>query len=434
MCRRTQKLLLIFFLIFLFLFACKKEKKSSIEITFISPVAGYTTSFNDTFHVAAIITSDVNIHSVAINVYDQNSISVSDPLILAVSGKEYHLSADYAAINSLLPSGDYILDISVVGDGLNIHKGVSIHLLGIPKAVQNIYAMTRTASNTLNIYSIKNDSVELIKTINSDYSGCAVSSIYRQFYLCGKTAGGINCFSTDDFSDVFNIPPPNPFPLQSLTSFTDVDEKIFISHLNGAIKAYDQSGHLQYDTGDDPYFTPLKTYKTEDYIITQLSSNLPGSDDQFIAAYFYPSGVRRQLVHIDFDAVGFDKKNSDIIRIFGTRNGYTMAYEYSISQNFITLMQNMGFYNTRDVIKEPDGKYILRTESGLVEYSADNFTALTASSVVYDDLVYDDVDNIYYAARPGHIYKLNTNLFTVSDTINLPVSDSILAVRILYNR
>ena len=410
--------------------ACKKEHAETITIEIAEPVSGYSGSFGDSITVRAIIQSEAIIQTVSIALVDADQLTVNTPLLVHPSSNKVELFETIAADNELSPSGNYYVEVRATTKNASAIGKVSIYLQGIPKKLDAVYVLSRSDSFSFTISKIDSGQLAFEKTVSGDYSGSAISSIHHCLYTAGVATGPVHCFDLEDFQENFTIQPPNPLPLTSFTTLSFSNELCFIGYRNGAIRGFDSFGRRQYDTNDDPYFIPQHITRSGDYVLAELFPAAAGQ--KHLAAYFYPSGVRRQLLQIDFDVQGIAPVTADESLLFTIRNNKIEIYNYSVAGNYVDLVKQGSTMELHGVLEFRPGEYLLAATQGLYHYRKNVNSLLQVDARPSQSVEYDDVHNLLYCASGSVVRILSANDFHELNVINSP--DSILAVRILYNK
>ncbi len=439
--RRNKKLILTngippifsFGLVFIFLFnfySCKKENDNSITIKINFPAGSFQGFFNDSINVKAEITSTSIIKSVTIRITDLSYVPVTSPFVLYPGVKEFTLNTLYLIDNKTALSGDYYLEISASDGDITEYGYTTIFLNALPRKVEAYYVLTRNSNSSFNVFKSDSISLNLEKTVNGDFIGSSVDSKFGLFYTCGSITGSLNYFNTADFSDVFTLFPNSP-PTPTFITFHHSGESNFIGFYDGSIKAFDHTGFKTYETGPDPYYYSNLLYKSDDYVIAELQST-GVLNQKKIAAYFYPSGVIRQSLNVNFDIIGINDFSYDEKLVFATENGRSLIYKYSISSNNISLFKDAGSIDWQNVTFLSSTKYIISSLQGLYQYNLQTASVLKVANFQCFNSEFDFVNNLLLCQSSNEIHVLNASTF--QENYSIPSPDSIIDCEVLYNK
>ena len=426
----TAKNLLTVVIVILLKISCKKEVKDSITITILSPSIGYSASFGDTIHVRAFINATSVLQSVSVEITDVAANSLSDPQIVVPGVNEFLFETDYVPFNTNATSGNFILSVSAkTQHGFN-HQGVSIFLESMPILTKAIYVATASDTLSFSIWEIDSSGPVFRKTVPGDFNNLAVSSHYNSLSTSGKISGGIHYYALPDFIETFTLPPANPPPLPTFMTHYFDSERNYLGFYNGAIRSYDQNGFQQFDSGDDVFFRPTLLLRNSDYVIAEMTNT--ASHQNNIAAYFYPSGARRQIIGISFDIVAMFPKSNDEIFLFGMQNDHLRIYTYSIAGNNVNLVKDAGVLQLNAAVQVAGNDFLLGCDEGLFHYTYANGSNVNVASFACNFLEINSIDNVVYCASGNRLHTLAIASFASAGTIAM--NDSILNVRVLYTK
>jgi hypothetical protein len=248
--------------------------------------------------------------------------------------------------------------------------------------------------------------------------------------MVGKSTGSHLAVNTDDLSSSFEIPAQNPQGGPYFTSFLLYNELTFTGLFDGDIRAYDHTGHQQFNSGSNPFYVPQLLFRKNDYLFAEMISPLTGQF--FLATLFYPGGITKQQLNIDFDIVSICEFSTDELLLFGNKNGNTVVYKYSISNNGATLIRDFGPRILYKSFESSPDQYLLATASGLFKYIYSNGSSFAVGSFPVYDIKSDDVSHKLYCSSANEVHLLD-DVSLVEEGI-IHSSDSILSVNILYNK
>lgn len=412
-------------------FSCKKENKDTLEIIISKPENGFNAKFLDTIPLKAEIRSSSIIKTVTVVLIDQNQTPVSAALSFSPGLSTFLIDDVYIPDNKYAPSGNYFLEIKAT-DGNTIERVTTeVFLEALPKSLEAVYFFSRSDDQSFIISRKDSSLISTVLNVTGDFLSAEISSRYNSIYTSGKNTGGLNFFSINNLSTFFSILPFNPPNPPFFTAFHFSDELIYSARYDGSIKASDQTGFLRYDTEEDPYFTALAVSKTGDYVLAELlSTNV--LQERKLAAYFFPSGIRRQLLDIDFDIINMYEMTNDEKLIFAMKNGHVLIYKYSIQNNNVNLIKDAGSLNLFQVIALNSTEYLLATEQGVYHYDYSSGSNILVASFPCYSITNEEVNNQYYCLSGRDVRILNAGTYNIASTFTF--SDSVVAVKTLYNK
>lgn len=422
---------IIFLSVTLIFFSCRKEKNADVEIVITSPAANTSFYQGDTIHVEADISDDDDLNSVTIKLLDQHYNIADHQLSLPINASSYHLSADFVIEDLYISTGNYFLTLTVNGAGLTSSAEKTIFIHGIPKDVKDVYILTRPDTNHVSV--IKLDSLnQMIHRFDvaGDYTGSALNARSGQLNIVGKTYGGFNQFDlstgTADFSEpAYNVSMP------SFLGMSFSNGLAFVSYYDGRINAFDQAGHLQFNSEQPVYYQPGSLSINEKYVFVE--AYYPGPDEYRLVMLNYPSGIPYLEYNLRADVVSMSSDVNDNAFIFANKNGDGKIYRFHRIGNYADDLSTLFGNHIYSAATIDVDYFALATQEGLYIYSIgmNSLTPFDTGDPVYS-VEYDDVHGLLYANCGRKIKTYQYPNYQVVNTIQS--GDSVLDVRILYNK
>jgi hypothetical protein len=429
---KSYILYFLFTAISIFFITCKKEKKGFISINIESPAVNSHFSFSDTLHVTAIVsTSNEKLDDINITLLNSSFTPVkAGPHILDVNTREYHVDIEFAITDSFLTTGSYYLQINASDNETSKSERILLSISEIPRTFLAAYVITGNSALFFNISKIDSSGVINALTVQSDYSGSAISSRFKNFYSCGKITDGLKYYELTNYQNSFSLPVPNVPPVVSFTSYTFSDELNFIAFYDGSIKAYNSAGQLSFSSAANPYIIVTHMLKTDAYIIAEIEYQT--TSQKKVSAIFYPSGDERQQANVDFDIVSIHDINADEYLLMGNKNGHIVAYRYYISTNGLNFLKDFGAGILNHVLQYSNSIYFMATDSEIKRYDLNINSSFSISPLACQNITLDEINNLMYCASANSV-RLIDPVSSVS-TGSFTFADSVLAVHIQYNK
>lgn len=410
---------------------CRKKENAEPQITITSPASGKIFIPGDTIKVEADISDDGILASVTLKLLNAAYTPVDHQESFSINSSSYHLSYEYVIENIYLETGNYFITLSTTDGDNNINEFRSITIQGIPKTRKAVYALTQ--SNTSNIKVSKLDSAnQLVHQFDvlGDYSGSAISSMFKELNVAGKITGAINQFDLVSNSLLFSEPAYNAM-LPSFQNLFFSNELTFVSYYDGRIKAFDKNGHVQFNSAQPVYYRPGALCVNDKYVFAEAYYAGPGENR--LVVINYPSGVVKQENNAGLDIASMISKEDNELIIFGNKNGDGKIYQYHVLSNGINDFHTLFSNTVYSAVAIDNDRYAIATANGLYSYqeSNNNLIPVDLSEPVYS-LEYDEVNGILFV-NAGR--KIKEYAFPDAAVLNTVIcGDSLLDIRIQYNK
>ena len=417
--------------LFVLFFSCKKEDTLDPVIVLEKPASQITVGTSDTILVEAKITDNENIEKVTVQLLSINFVPVNSALILQPGTSEFHLSVNYILQNTQLSSGTYLIGVTA-SDGHNTAYAYrEIYVLALPQVRKAIFVLSKSALGQIRIS--KTDSLNQLQSFLSlptDYSGSSISSRDQVLYVLGQTTGGLSFIDANTAALLNSIPPNTPMGPPTFQYLHFNDNLNFVSFYDGNVRAYDQFANRQFEVVQSGFARPGVLLKTLDYVYVE--NYYPGSQQNRLEQYFYPSGVSNQILTLDLDIVEMCEKSADEILLFGHKNGSAVLQEYNRLNNNVQTIRTFGAYEIKSVYQYRNTLYYLATSAGLYRYDLDQNSLTPLTTTATQEVVYDALLNEYFVSENNLVRVFDGGNFSEKYTLTEP--DSILKVLFLYDR
>lgn len=425
---------IFFFAMLLFLggsfYSCKKEEKSDISISVISPSENSTYYFLDTVTVQVRIQSFRTIEQVEINLKDASGTPVSASVNRFPDAKEVSLTEFYPLAVNGLNDGNYFIDVTVSDGVATQHRAVRLNLLNRALELKAVYFISK-GMNQLHVSRLDTSGPAPFLSIPGDFSGAGISSLYHVLFTAGFSDGDIQLFDLrNDGQLIRSIPPVSPNGGPDFLYAALMDERFYVSASDGGIRGYDQLGNKSFDTGENPYFVPGQLVKAAGYLFGEVTYR--GSGERKFFPFFFPSGIPRQQQTMDFTPHKLLEINNDSCMIFGEKNGRIYSWYYLTGSNSFNQIKDFGPIGTvYDVIRDANGDILIASATGIFRWVRTNNSSFSVFSQPAFDLELDKVNGQIYCASGTNVISLLPN-FQPDNSWSLP--DSVVAIKLEYNR
>ncbi len=418
-------------ILLLFITSCKKKDNPEPVITITSPISGEVFMPGDTIHIEADISDNNVLSSVTLKLLNAGYSPEDHQESFSINASSYHLSYDYVIENKYLTSGTYYLTLSV-NDGdnnKNEYRPIVIH--EIPRSRKTIYVFIQSDSNNVKVNTV--DSSNQLNhqfDVAGDYSGSEINSRYNVLSMSGKYSGAINQFSLLNNANTFTFPAYNN-TLPSYQYLTSAHEYTFVSFYDGRIRAYDFTGHIQFNSQQPVSYQPGTICINDKYVFAEGFYQSAGENR--LVVIFYPTGVARQEINAGFDIVSIISRSDNDIILFGNKNGDGKIYLYNVTSNGMNDFHSIFGKTIFSAIAIDSDRYAIATSGGLYSYevSSNNLIPVDVSDAIYS-LAYDDINGILFVNAGRAVRQYN---FPNSGILNTVMSsDSVLDVKVLYSK
>jgi hypothetical protein len=427
-----------FFCFFLVICSCNKDSNPdypSVQISSPYSLASFT--IPGSIVVTGHVSDSKSLTSVSVYVSNSQNTPVEQSVQIPVTSNNMNVSCTYSLSDNHMVSGEYYMTITA-SNGTNIASAFQqIYINTSPIARTAIYAITRnnTGINVWKINSSFHDSLSY--TVSGDYSSSDINSYYQQLYIAGHDSGNVNVYSVPVPAYAWNIPAiPSPSPyFTNVYCNNDVEFVSFCSNPLGYVKCYNHSGGLQAVYNSQAGYYPGKTFLWNGLVsVEEKNISLTASENLLT---YYEGGGSLEQINIPGSIINMFGYDNSFIFLFGN-NSSGMAYLklYDVQNNTIYSPITIPSAQMLSAAQINAGTYLISFNNGTIyQYTynpsiiAPFISGITASTIRYDSL-----NNEVIAAENKTISEYAYNTGSARFIASVSVPDSVLDLKILYNK
>ena len=365
---------------------------------------------------------------VEFNLLNADLVPVAQTVTLSLNGPKANFSLDYEVLSSNLESGDYYFRAKI--KGFSFFREVSLVQPDLEK--EGYLILTKAGVNQINVYWYSEGQLELKRTIQSDYSGSAVSSVDDLLVLSGAFESGLSAFSIPDGAPVWTVSKETGVGLPDFSTVFYGDNRFYAGRRDGRINAYEADGTEVIDTYTFAQHYVEQGVVADGKLFVELQPQ-PGNSAGIqlgVAAQNNGFGLQQNLVGYDIRAI----VPMGINRLYTFWNqsgaGQFESYNYALNgfESFFTLPPKVVY----DACRIDNDRVALAMSDGVYthDYSNNNFgrvfTLINPNQVEYDPVTGELAAAVNNEIR---VYGLNGQF-----RYAIPVNDSIFAFHNIYSR
>ena len=430
--KNTLLLLSILLLLLLSVASCKKNIDEQIpDVTINSPYENQQFSVFDTIQINAKAEDETTLEKIEVILTDANRIPIQNIISLFPQQKKVTISVPFILEDVSMSTGTYYIWIKA-SDGTNTSNTFrTIIINGVPRELKDIYIFTYGNSATIHVIKkTLSGNPQQQFDINGDFSGSAISSKNQLLYSAGKIYGNLHAYNVLDNSESWNVPIVSNPPFPYFTNISCYNDILYCSFYDGMIRGYNKNGTALY-TAITPYSSyPIKVSAGNNYVYVDHA--MYSGSARIFGVYFFVSGILKQQLNTDYNAVRIFEKDNDNVFIFANKNGQGLIKIFSISGNGTWEPHTLPSGKINDVVQIDENAYIIAHENGLFKYQYNNNSLTDYSAIVAKSLKYEELASEIYACTTHEIKILKYNSNTLVN--NIMVADSIVSFELLYNK
>jgi hypothetical protein len=433
-----RKITIPFFLLFLGIYSCNKNSPPdypSVQIS--SPYSLATFNVPGTIQVTGHASDSKSLTSISVYIANSQNQPVEQSILVPVTSNSMNISLTYELNDIHMAGGEYYMTITA-SNGTNIASAFQqIYIDALPTKRTAIYAITRSSAgiNAWKINSAFQDSLSF--TVSGDYSSSDINTYYQQLYIAARDSGNVNVYSVPNPAELeWNIPgSPNPNPY-----FTNIycnNDGEYLSYFTlDYVKCFNHSGQLQATYNTYAGYYPIKTFLWDNLVFIEEKSISSSAENLW--AYYQGSGPKQQMPLPAGPMVamcGYD--NNDIFLFGNNSTGGAYMVLYSISaNNYFSPITLAPYGQLLSVAQVNSNTYLMGFSDGIIYQYTYNPNSITPyiNGVTASHVRYDSINNQVITASGKMVSEYNYGISSGTFITSVMLPDSVMDVRILFNK
>ncbi len=307
--------------------SCRKDEPGTPpEIVFVEPAAGSVFSVMDTIDVVLRIESPEPTADLNLRMEDDRFVPVLPALSVSGLGTNLDQRFHYPVDKHTLASGNYLLRAEVTADGQKNKAYLTVFINEIPLELESVWIVQQTDTYSMRVQ--KGNMDEGFSTVINrpgSYSGSAISSRHRLFFLGAALMGDLGAFDTENYEQVWEVQAIQN-PQQSYFTLVHYDESLLYTGMyEGQVKAWNMQGQNAFATTLDAFTVPERMFVTPPYLVV-VSQQKGNPLIHWLQVYFAGNGELHLTKSINFSPVVISQAETRRLLILGNdENGKAIA-------------------------------------------------------------------------------------------------------------
>ena len=414
----------------LLLVGCKDEKVTSIPtITYYSPQYMQEFIVADTVDVHALITDDVPVTMVRVNITNEDFMPVSQSMTFSPNATSWELTTRIPIEDESLETGSYYILVRAENGTAFKNQYQEIIIRGLDREFKQLLVVTEGGFNEFKIWgSADLEDIQPLISINGDFMSSAISHADQLLFIAGHTNPNIHAYNLDnnDLEWSIAVPPGTPVHNEGCLHF---DELLYATYHYNYIHGYSPSGQVSFNVFTEELDAPERIYRHGEFVLVEMQKK--NANNPYIATYFNLTGNLKQKRFIAFDVIDFQSMDENRIVILANKDGHGVISTYDVGADILT---DMG--ETADRL---NGSAILG--NGVVVIAGEeNIHALIPGTGQLFILLNQGAETIRYESISDLLYLATSSkieVYSYPEMVNqktLLFSDTILDIQIQYSK
>lgn len=434
---RNQFLLIV--LIFCTIVSCKKTEDILPEFTIDKPWENSQWAVYDTIPYQITLKTAKLIKQIKVQIVNTSQSPVTALEIFEITENSAVLNGQHVINNSQISSGMYYFRVTAIDyDNNSVNRFVRISIAEVPLKSEAIYVLSNPNNNQINVYRCDSfPEFEHKLTLNTDYSGSAISSENGYLYVCGRYTGPLAAYDLRyghqlAWKEDALINPPFPWfegvsydGKYVVAGYTDYRVKGF--HPGGATAFVFQLSEIW----PRVFLRHYDAAQQKDFFIIGASHYM-GITNR-VSVHYDISYSNMQILDTFWEMKKMFSKNSNEVYMFGNQSGQAIMRIYALNQNNTYTLKTFPTGKLYDVVRVRPGIFIISHSDGLFMYNY-SYNSLTPYGNFTGEgtLAYDETTDKILYAKNNTLQVIDFLTLSVEGSSNF--ADPIIQMHILYNK
>ncbi len=406
----------------LFFLSCKKEDDILPNIEWLQPTSGQSYQFGDNIIVKGTVNDNRSVEWVEISVLNQDLTPVYIRRInYNASSVDFYANIPLDDVHN--ESGNYYLKVRA-SDGTNLtseHR--SFNYVGAPKVFNDLLVCSVSSGQT-EIRRLSD--LSIVSGYTYAVVGFSVNS-WEQDLLTYGYSGPIECFDLTDLQLNWSKTSINWLDTLRMSDINKNSSSV-ATHLDGWFVM--NSAGVSF--GGDFYGSTVKldnSLITPNYVF--LEHILIPSGQHALLKCSAVSGITLDLENVLGDIFSLSEMNYGDLLILTQHSSDIEIYIYNSLTGNLNDIRTISGEMVKSSIQINDNLVYVSTNNGLFSYTIGNNSWVNLNSNVYNDLAYNEVDQVLYGLQfNGTVQSLDNLGNVLSSTI---VSNAV-GIDVWYNK
>ncbi len=428
--KNAQKPLELVLTTALLLVGCKDEKVTSIPtITYYEPQYKQEYNVADTVDVHALITDDVPVTRVKVNITTEDFIPASQSQVYKPNTTSWELKTSIPIEDKLLETGSYYVLIRAENGMTYKNQYQEILIRGLEREFKQLLVMTEGGFNEFRIWgSADLDTILPLINISGDFMASAISHAHQMLFIAGHTNPNIHAYDlgNNDLEWSIEVPPGTPVHNEGCLHY---DELLYATYHYNYIQGYSPAGQVGFNVFTEEFDAPERIFRHREFVIVEMQKK--NANNPYIATYFNLTGNEKQKRFITFDVIDFQSIDENMVLILANKDGHGVICTYDVVSDILTYMM--------ETVDRINGSAMM--ENGVVAIAGEeNIHAWIPGTGQLSKLLNQGAETIRYETISDFLYLATSDkieVYSYPEMVNqktLLFSDTILDIQIQYSK
>ena len=383
----------IWFLAFLFCFACKKKDTVPPVVSLSSPSGMSAHDVLDYIRVTGTVTDDSDLEWIKIKVQSVQGLSATETTLLNPSGSSFDFD-EYIHLEDIhLSSGSYYVKVTAF-DGVNeSSEFVEVILNEVPRVLEKVL-ITSDGVGSVELFELDNSNFSYLDQMGGDYSSSVANSYWHYIAIAGDEVGGMRAYDPISKSVLWEV--SNGLIGSTFFRYLTVGESnnIFITQGDGNVKSFDKNGIRKFlaNVGINSNLGYVK--EIGGAVFVEVISNL-GSVD--LVRFNSGTGIEESRLSLNERIIGIEQKGGGELYLITQDSGQPRIYIFSVMSNSLWEPIQLPSGSVYSTLGVSNNEVWLGHSTGVLRYVFNTAGAVAMNSIVAADLDRENISGVIYA-------------------------------------
>jgi hypothetical protein len=394
----------LYFLLFIFIFACQEDKDENPPLVVIeSPDENTTAKVGESFLVKAHVQDDEGIESVRLSLINTNTkVSVEGTKNFRPNAKSYELNYQFALTNPQMGSGAYYFEVVATDKDNKASAFRSVLVNQVPRVLKGILLATKNSGAThLKVLEVNQTNARDIASLTVPIKSAVLNNLYQQLWVIPKGSNDVQLFDLNEETVTHSISAPLS-PKNDAFAQAQLNENLlYLADYSGLINAYSTSfsDRFTYNSDGQTYVETFDIFQDRIFIAEQgngVSGSLLRSIWKGSGGVIESANLNRNIQHI----IALEGNSALLL---SNQSGNTLVEEFFFSNASLVSIASISNDLIFDAIQLSQEKFILASRQAVYhfDYRRKNVSPIMSGNV--KAISFDESRNEFLVAHDNYV-------------------------------
>lgn len=394
----------LYFLLFVFIFACKEDKdENPPQIVIESPDENTTAEVGSSFLVKAHIQDDEGIESVSLSLINTNTkVPVEGTRTFRPDGKSYEINYQFTLTTPQMESGAYYFEVVAKDKDNKASAFRSVFVNQVPRILKGILLATKNSGSThIKVLEVNQSNARDMASLSVPIKSAVLNNLYQQLWIIPKGSNNVQLFDLNEEIATHSISAPLSPQNDAFAQAKLNENLLYLADYSGLINAYSPnlSDRFTYNSSGQTYVENFDIFQDRIFIAEQGN----GVSGSLLQSIWKASGGVIESANVSRDILEIIVLDKDVALLFSNQSGNTIIEEFFFFNASLVSMASISNELIFDAIQLSQNNFIFASRQAVYhfDYRWKNLSTIMVGNV--KSISFDESRNEFLVAHDNYV-------------------------------